>query len=290
MRAALVAAGGAIAAIALVVVLGLGLLTPSGSRGVTPAQPIAVRTSLVPRAAFFGDPVAATVTVSLDSRRVRPDSVRLQAGFGPYVQLRPPTTTRTGLGRTLTITYAYALQCVSDGCLPDTPAGRTVRFPDATAVARRRDGGTIRATAVWKPLAVAPRVPASALQGTPSFRRAAAPPPAPFGLPAVAADILAAAAGLLMLAACALIGLELRAAFARRRAARRPPTPLELAVAYAREAAGRGPDDRRRALGLLGRTLRTRGRELASKVDDAAWSEDAPSPDHTLALADEARE
>jgi hypothetical protein len=289
LRTTLAAVGAAIVVIVVVVALGLGWLTPSDGHGLAPAHAIAVQTSLAPRATFFGDPVAATVTVAVDPRSVAPDSVRVAAGFGPYVQLRPPTTTRAKLGRTETLTYRYELQCLSDGCLPDT-AGRAIQFPTLTATAKRRGGGPAEAEATWKPLTVAPRVPTSALRATPSFRRASSPPPASFGLPAAAADVLTALGALLALTACVLGAFELRALLVRRRAAKRPPTQLELAVAYAREAADREPADRRRALGLLSRALRSRNGTLAETVDDVAWAEGAPSSSRTLELAEEARE
>jgi hypothetical protein len=66
-------------------------------------------------------------------------------------------------------------------------------------------------------------------------------------------------------------------------------TPLEAALAYTRDAAGRpDPADRRKALELLATTLEDEGAPaLAGSAEDAAWSEEPPSPDRARELADE---
>lgn len=285
MRVALIAGSTFAAVVALVVLAGLGRLGGGGGGGsLAPTRALTVRTSLSPQETFFGDVVTATVDVTLDPGRVRSGDVRIDAVFDPYVQTARPAVTHRRLGPAETILYRYRLQCVSDGCLPSAGT-RTVQLAAVTATA-----GHARATASWPALAVAPRVAAQALRGTPRFRRSAAPPPASFGLPAVAANLLTAAAGLLALGACALLALELRALLARRRAARRPLTPRELAVVYARQAAGRtDPADRRRALGLLSSAVRGEDGRLAVEAGDAAWAEQPPSPDRTLELAEEAQ-
>jgi hypothetical protein len=286
VRAAVGAAFAAAVIVLLVVATGLGWLGGGDRSGLVPSKALAVHTSLDPRATFFGDPVVAEVTVSLDPRRVSVDRVRVQADFDPYVETRLPTIQRRRFGHAETISYRYHLQCVSDGCLP-TATTKTVHLAPVT-VSATAGGRAVRATAKWSPLSVASRVAAPALLGTPVFRHAATPPAAEFGLPRATPALLTAAGGVLALVACLLLGLELRAAASRRRAARRPPTPLEVAVVYARQAASRAnPADRRRALGLLSVALRDHDRGLAETADDVAWAEQPPSPAQTIELADE---
>ena len=116
------------------------------------------------------------------------------------------------------------------------------------------------------------------------------PPPSYSVSPGTLAEALTVAAGLLALGALALLGFELvRLVERRRRRALVVLTPLEAALAYTREAARR-PDaaDRRKALALLAETLDSEGAPtLADTAGDVAWSEDPPSPDRALELADE---
>ena len=62
---------------------------------------------------------------------------------------------------------------------------------------------------------------------------------------------------------------------------------LARALALVRAARARPAPDRRRALGLLSRTLRRRGDAgEASAAADLAWSEPEPDPDRMGQLAD----
>ena len=90
------------------------------------------------------------------------------------------------------------------------------------------------------------------------FLHPTTPPPATFRFaPSTVRRALVAAAVVLVLLAAALL-----APFVRRSRARAPAAqvdPLERALALVRTARTRPPPDRRRALGLLSRTLRSRG-------------------------------
>jgi hypothetical protein len=283
--------GGAVAAIVLGLILTAALGGFGGGGSIAgAAQPLAVRVSLAPSAVFFGDPVVATVAVDLDRRSVSPGSIRVEASFAPYTQAALPAVHRSRAGDEQTIVYRYELKCLSDECLP-TKGSKLVSFP-AVAVAAQAGGKALHASATWPLLTVASRLaPADVATPTPHFRIPSIPPPARFGVPPVLADLLAAAAGVLALGALALLALELRPLAARRRrAALARRTPLEAAIAYARQAAVRpNPADRRKALGLLARALAGAGAgELAGAAGDAAWSEAPPTPDRTLELAETA--
>ena len=69
-------------------------------------------------------------------------------------------------------------------------------------------------------------------------------------------------------------------------------SPLEAAIAYTREAADRAdPTDRRKAIGLLARTLAAEGHDsLAASTTTVAWSDTPPSPASARTLADEAEQ
>jgi hypothetical protein len=283
--------GAALAAVVVVVLLvgtGLGWFG-SGSSVTGATRPLGVRTSLTPTSIFYGDPVVAHVAVDVDTRTVSPDSVGVAPGFSPFSQTGPAQVTRSTAGDEETIDYRYTLQCTTDNCLPVGPKAKSVQFPPVI-VSATIDGKQVKKTAAWPALPVSSRLSPADLAGTPKYRHADVPPPARFGVSPVVADLLTVAGGLLGLAALVLVGIELAAYLARRRRLREARlSPLEQAVAYAREAAGR-PDaaDRRKALDLLSRVLDDTGDgTLADTTGGVAWSEEAPSPERTLELADE---
>lgn len=285
------AAGAAVAVVVVVVGLGLGWWTGGGGgTGSAPVGPLAATAALEPAQVFFGDPVGATVTVTLDRAAIAASSVRVEPSFAPYAPTRSPRVTRTSSGRSETLRFAYTLVCVDDGCLPGTTP-RSVRFPPAAV--RALDGAHVVTTrATWTVLAVSSRLDKAAIaSGTPRFV-------GPSGLPAVTyaiapgalTDALTAVAALLAVAAMLVIVREFARYRTRRHqgvAARR--TPLEIALAYAREAASRpSAVDRRKALGFLSGILDERGDStLAASADAVAWAEEPPDGPQVLALADE---
>ena len=211
-------------------------------------------------------------------------------GFEPYVETGPPTVTDSGAGPERILRYRYSIQCVSDGGLPLTKPF-ALKLPAVTVTAR---AGTqqLSATATWPTTFIASRLtPSDATASNIRFRWAkSAPAPSYAVSPGTLAGLLTAAAGLLAVAALALIAFELvRLVERRRRRALVVLTPLEAALAYTRDAARRpDPADRRKALGLLAKTLDSEGvASLAGATGDVAWSEEPPSPDRAIELADE---
>jgi hypothetical protein len=286
----LIAAAGAGAVLVTVLVVGTGLGWWNGvPSGQPPTQPLAVHTSLEPRPAFFGDALAAEVDVDLDPAIVSTKSVRVVPGFDPYVPTGPPTVTRSRVGRHETMRYLYSIQCVSDTCVP-LGKSLAVQFPRVlvTATAGRQ---ALRLTAKWAATSISSRLLKGDTSATPHFRRPKAMPAPSYAVsPGTVADALTAAAGLLAAAALALLGLELRRLLERRRRHGLVQlTPLEAALAYTRDAAHRAdPADRRKALGLLAKILGGEGvPALAYRAGDVAWSEDPPSPDRAIELAEE---
>ena len=286
----------AIAAAAVVALIGTGLgwwSSPSGSAA--PSSPIAVRASLDPGTIFFGDPVVAQVEVDIDPHTVDAGTVRVEPGFDPFVESSPPAIARVRDGSLETLRYTYSIQCVTDGCLPSA-ASHTVQLPPLVVTAQSRSStqsGSKKLTVKqpWPAEIVNSRLQRSDLAtSTPHFLRPAALPSPVFGTSPVAlANLLTAAAAVLALAALALLGLELRALFARRRH-RAHLTRLESAIAFVRQSAQRpDPADRRKALELLAGALELDGKPaLAGSAERLAWEESPPSPERASALADEA--
>ncbi|MGZ4381769.1 MAG: hypothetical protein ACXVZ3_10150 [Gaiellaceae bacterium] len=223
--------------------------------------------TLSPNEALFGDRITATVTA--------PGGARVVANFGPLDVLSGPT--RTGSGLTWTVA------CLGADCAPGAGPRRIVLPPV-------RLTGTVSETVPWPVLTIAGRVtPKEAAAASPPLRlETQLPRPsyrvAPDAL-ALALDVLA---GALVLAAVLLLAREL----ARRRRRREEErlaalSPLERALVFAREAERRGPDERRKALGLLARVLGGREEQLAGTASELAWSPRKPSPEQVESLVGE---
>jgi hypothetical protein len=150
-------------------------------------------------------------------------------------------------------------------------------------VSATRDDGTAATTVVrWPAFEIEGRVSrAEAGEATPPLRRETGLSQPSYrvspGTLATAFDVLA---GVLLLGT-GLLGIRALVRRGRRREEERLAalSPLERALLYARESESRGPDDRRRALGLLGRVLGGTGSLLGGSASQLAWSPPEPSPD-----------
>jgi hypothetical protein len=112
-------------------------------------------------------------------------------------------------------------------------------------------------------------------------------PPAPTYrfAPETMRRLLLVAAGLLVLLATALLWPLVRRS--TQPASQQQRDSLAHALALVRAARSRPPPDRRRALGLLSRTLRRRGEaQVARAAADLAWSEPDPDADRMETLAE----
>lgn len=146
----------------------------------------------------------------------------------------------------------YVIQCLAPQCAP----------PTVLRLGRVRVHVVPRATdaQVGQPLR--------------SFARETARLPTTYRIsPTLLLALVAAAAAACLAAALALAWPRLRHLVPERRDAR---TPLERALTLVRESLGRGDDDRRRALDLLGRVL-PGVRGPARSALDLAWSEQDPT-------------
>jgi len=161
----------------------------------------------------------------------------------------------------------YVLQCLDPACVPG-PAARRIRLGSATAVIVPRT----TATQVAHPLR--------------SFRRQTSLRPPSYR---VRPGLLRA---LLLAAAAALVAVAVLVAYP---AVRRlipeavdERTPLQRALDLVRASLGRGGEDRRRALDVLGRALADDAR--ARDALSLAWSEPEPEPKRVTELVEAVEE
>lgn len=147
----------------------------------------------------------------------------------------------------------YVLQCLDPACVPG-PRARTV-------------------TVQGVQLVITPRTTTHEVeQPLKSFRRQAEVPPPSYRLqPRLLRALLLLGAALLLAVAAIAVWPLLRRLVPVRIDTR---TPLERALALARASLGRGGDDRRRALDVLGRALAADPH--ARDALDLAWSEQGP--------------
>ncbi len=243
------------------------------------AAPPVLRTSVSPRAVLFADPLEATVTVTVDPTVDDPATLVVSTPTGAWT-VAARTVRTTHAASLVAQRISLQLVCRSTACLP-RGAAMTVVLPAARATVRRRAGGLVHLRTTWTPFVVASRLPAGAATAAkPPFQLQTAPPPPTARVsPRLAATLLDAAAVLLVLAAVALAGRELRR---HRAVAADARTPQERALALLREAQTRPPQDRRRALSLLARV--SPGPE-SSRAATEAWSPGDPTPEQLEELA-----
>ncbi len=272
---------------ALVVLGGLALgWWGNGGAPAAPPAPLAATASLSARAISFGDPLTATLEVVVDPRSVDPAGVRVRARFAPYHVVGSNVETRSDGG--VLRSYRYELECLEPACVP--AAGSPERRFPAAVVSYRAGGHTLTRRVAWPGYRVASRVSAADRQ-TPAERLrfdAAVPAPSYRVAPGTARAILAALVVVLALAAAGLLVV----AFRPRRFTSGAPllSPLEQALLLVRASNRNGkPADRRRALGFLGRVLRTLDRgELAGDARRLAWSAPQPTAESAEEIASRA--
>lgn len=249
------------------------------------AAPLTVKASFSDRTVLFGAPTEAVVTVSVDTRLVDPDTVRLEADLVPLRTVGPVSTERQEAEDLVVLTRRSRVACVTDACLPDGEA-RRIALPPVLATGRGTGGRSFVARTRWPTLLVAPRVPQEATAGEPVWRVDTSPPATTYRVsPSLLTASLWVAAAVLALVAVALVGREV--ALRRGRRVRERRSELELALAAVRASADRDAAERRRAVGVLARLLRRRADDRSTRVAALAWDEPAPEPERVLTLADE---
>jgi len=284
----LVAAAGA--ALAVVAVLAVGATRSwwhGGTRATAPAKTLVATASLSATRLSFGDPLTARLDVTVDPARVDAASVRVRPRFSPYrIVTRERTERRSGA---VLLSYRYELECLAPACVPQH--NRTEhRFLPVLVSFRTPEGRAATRQVQWPAYLVTSRL-TDAERAAPaqSLRSHVVVAAVSYRIdPGTLRAMLLALTVALVLAAAALVAV----AFRRRRAPKAAPepdglSPLARALRRVRASIASGrPDERRKALGQLGRALRGLDRgELADDSARLAWSALEPTPEATNAFA-----
>ena len=270
----------AAAAVAVVPLLGAGADVPP----ITPPATIAVHAQFDPATPEFGDRVDAKIVIALNSRAVRPQTLRYTYGLAPLTQLGPARTSRFVGGDLELVTVVAPVSCVTAPCVARKGV-TTLSFPAVRATVTSTTGARRSVSARWPSLPVRGRVLESDLAAaSPKFHADASPPAASYSVsPSTLATLLDVLAALFAVGAVALAAWQ-AIVIVRRRPARSVDA-LERALRLAREAETLPVPHRRRALGLLARLL---GRDrLSSTASELAWSEHQPEPDELESIVSE---
>jgi hypothetical protein len=259
--------GAGVAAIVAVAVV-LSLALRSSSPHIVPT----LTTSFTHSVVGFGDRVHARAVVVLS----KPDDhARVNISVAPLEQLGPTRVTRVANDRYTSLTYDIDAVCMFEECTAKS-GRRLVHLPDLTVTI---PDGSVVATKAWPALDVRGRVVAADLTPVePRLRADVTPPPVDYRVdPGTLSTVLTALAALLAAGGVGLAGWQVASLRRERAAWAAPLTELERALALAREAESRAAPDRRRALALLERLLRSRDERLAREARDLAWR--SPPPD-----------
>jgi hypothetical protein len=257
---------------AAVAALGALVLAPASSAA-TPTAPLAVHAAFDSPIAGFADPVTARVDIELDRSAVESSTLHITTDFAPLTLLSAPKRTQTVSGNLETISIEQRAACLTAPCLASALTLRPVRVS-----VTRRDGGVTVASASLQ-LQLRSRVAAKDLAAaSPHFVADVAPPRPSYDVgPSTAARLLDAIAALAAAGAAALLALQVLAV-RRRRSRQESGDELANALRLVREAEDRPVPDRRRALALLARLLRSRDDTLGNEASRLAWSAPPPEP------------
>jgi hypothetical protein len=268
---------------------------------------IGITRSLEPKAAFWGEPVAAHVDVVVDKRKLDPDRIRLAPKTFPYRRFTPLSVHRRDSGNFTRLEYEVGLRCLYYACLPvriDYPGiipyrdQKVTRFPAWRVFYDDPETGKPRHLArfFWPTLERVSNLDLTDVQV--SFQQS----PGRFDLdllpgvsyrlpvPLLAALLLFLAAALLVFPGWLLV---------RWLRSRRPPPPppepplppLERALQLVEWTRDRvDGEDRRQALEELAFRLDEAGKaDLAGSARRLAWSSPSPSPAAADQLVEEVR-
>lgn len=289
-------------ALLAVAVAGAVVLAARGSGDADSSRPAPLRAqgTVAPRIAVFGDTIQAQVDVTLDRRRVDPDSVRVQADFKEWRRVGAGQLVRSDAGRTSYLRAVYVLRCLKQGCVP----GRDTivfDFDPAHVVFVDRVGGKSKQVSMavsWPRVIIHTRVATGDLTATASPYRAelnTVPPASYRASPGWLLVLLIAGGVLLALAGIVLAYLG----WPRRQPAVAPEpepeperdpalSPLEQALELLENAASsNGAADQRRSLELVAEVLDEHKADegLARTARELAWSPTPPPVAATKGLA-----
>ena len=292
----LVVASLAVAALAVALLVVTVLRNGPRREGAT-GTPLIARPSLSPSEIYFGDLVHARIDVSIDPKRIDPDTMELARAFAPYRSVGPIRRVRSDTGRLSIISFQVTLRCLELRCLPNS--GDTVIRPQPARIVFSSPSGRHELELGWPDLEVTPRILNSAfsssIERVSSWRAQDRVPPAVsyrFS-PTALETLLGILGGLLLLAGAALFTYHLVGTpevVERWRLARLPP--LERALRLLESSSIRsGSPARRRALDLLAVELARTGEPAkAGEARSLAWTDAPPTLGESRRIASEARE
>jgi hypothetical protein len=290
-----------VAVVAAVAIVVLGAVLVIAARGEDPgvsrprSSVAVVGAGVEPPTHAFGDAVAAELVLEVDPAVVDPATIRIPTDFSPYEPVGATQVERTETGGTLRLRYRYPLECLREGCSPEG-SRRVFEFPLGNVLYRfRATPGRATAIVDWPPFTVTSRVGEQALAEREWRADVATLPKVSYRLtPGTLAALLFAGslafAGLAVALAAWLLRPRRRQVEQAEREPVRRLTPLQRALALARESSRNGDSpDRRRALERVARELGIRGHtDLADRARDLAWAAGSASPAAIEELVDEA--
>lgn len=286
----------AVATAAAVVLVG----RDPGEAKSSPVTPLRAHGTIAPRIAVFGDTIRAQVDVTLDRRRVDPDSVRVHAAFKEWRRVGPGQLVRSDAGSTSYLRALYVLRCLK---LPCTPGRDTIvfDFDPARVEFEDRVGGKSEHKSVavsWPRVVIHTRITPGDLTAQSSPYRAdlaTVPNPSYRTTPGRLLALLIAGCVLLALTGIGLAYLGWPRREPKPEAEPEPepardPTlsPLEQALELLENAASaNGAADQRRSLELVAEVLADRGEDdgLVRTARELAWSPTPPPVAATKGLA-----
>jgi hypothetical protein len=251
------------------------------------AGPLTVETSVSPAWLYFADTVTAQVDVRFDRRRVEASSIQVNPSFGIWRELEPARSSSAEGGTIARRTWWFTISCLAFACVPRGTTVQLFQLPPVTVAAKTLDGSSLQASGAWPDLNVAGRfLPPELANVRPALRLQARAPAATYRLNPTSLALMLDVIGAVVIAlAVGLGGLGVARSWAARHPTVDNRPPLVRALALVRQAQGRAPEDRRRAVGLLARTLPEEGSGLTVAASEVAWSMPEPSPGRLEELA-----
>ena len=237
---------------------------------------------------FFADRVVARVDVIAERDQVDGGSISVDPAFGLWSIDGPSRSASTESSTLIHRTWWYTISCLTLECLPKGTALQGFRLPAVLVTARTPQGEAVKIREAWPLLDVSGRYAAPRnTHVSPIFRIARDLPAASYrvrpGLLGLVLDVAGVALIALALG-CTGFFLVVRPAL-RRRTDEPTPAGLARALALVRASQSRTGPDRRRAVGLLARSLPSGSAGLSAAASRAAWSLPEPTPSSVEELA-----
>jgi hypothetical protein len=251
------------------------------------AGPIVVKASISPGFVYFADVVTARVDVFFDPADIVPSSVRVNPSFGSWGTLGSVRASSANSATLDRRTWSFTLTCVIVACLPRGTDVQSFLLPPLTVSARTVHGSARDVHRGWPPVQVAGRfLPPANGNVRPQLRLQTAPPRASYRVdPTWLAFVLDIGGVLVIGSALVLLVREIALRWAAALNEIDDRSPLSRALILVRQAQRRDIEDRRRAAGLLARTLPRGSPALSDAASELAWSATQPSPGSLEVLA-----